>query len=70
MCLGKYYHVKLAKHLKSSWQDVTVNINVTRQSELSTIREKQISMVALKAQKILTGKVVGSEKNTETEASY
>lgn len=70
MCLGKYYHIKLAKHLKSSWQDVRVNINVTRQSELSTIREKQISMVALKAQKILTGKVVGSEKNTETEASY
>lgn len=62
MCLGKYYHIKLAKHLKSSWQDVRVNINVTRQSELSTIREKQISMVALKAQKILTGKVVGSEK--------
>lgn len=44
MCFGKYYHIKLVKHLKSSWQDIRVNINVIRQLELSAIREKQIPM--------------------------
>jgi hypothetical protein len=62
MCFGKYYHIKLVKHLKSTWQDIRVNINIIRHSELSTIREKLIPLGVIRGQKILTGKVVGSEE--------
>lgn len=62
MCFGKYYHIKLVKHLKSTWQDIRVNINIIRQLELSTIREKLIPLGVIRGQKILTGKVVGSEE--------
>lgn len=70
MCFGKYYHIKLAKHPKSGWQDVRVNINVTRQSELSTIREKQISMVVIKSTENPDWKGSWLRENTEAEASY
>lgn len=54
MCLGKYYPITFANHLKSSWQDGRVNINAIRQSEQGTIGEKQMP----------TG-VCGETKNSE-----
>ena len=71
MCLGKYYPIQFANHLKSSWQDGRININAIRQSEQSTFGEKQMPKGAYGETKNSEYKGNWNRKNnTEAETLY